>query len=216
MKKKLLVVALFTLAGTGAMAQSATFQPGFYAGIELGYSQLENQTNQTASSLVGAFGGAVNVTQDSGIYDGRLFGGYKVIENIDLELGLVQSGTASQNAAGVSRTGVAYTANADISYSGVDYSVLLRPSLSTGFNNLYFRIGGTYYTQKADVSIAGGGATASQNINTSGTGYLLGLGYDIPVSKSVDIRAAYTYVGSIAGVSDSNSNRFSIGILGKF
>jgi opacity protein-like surface antigen len=111
---------------------------------------------------------------------------------------------------------VAYTANADISYSGVDYSVLLRPSISTGLNNLYFRIGGTYYTQKADVSIAGGGVSASQNVNTSGTGYLLGLGYDIPVSKSVDVRAAYNYVGNIAGVSNSYSNRFSIGILGKF
>jgi hypothetical protein len=86
MKKKLLVAALFTLAGTGAMAQSASFKPGFYAGIELGYASLKDQTQETANDLVGAVGGRVSVTQDSGIFDGRLFGGYKIIENIDFEL----------------------------------------------------------------------------------------------------------------------------------
>lgn len=216
MNKKLLVAALFTFAGTGAMAQSATFKPGFYAGIELGYASLKDQTQETANDLVGAVGGRVSVTQDSGIFDGRLFGGYKIIENIDFELGFTQSGTASQTASGVSRTNVAYTANADISNSGLDYSVLLRPSISTGFNNLFFRVGGTYLTQKTQISASAGGASASQTINTSGSGYLLGLGYDIPVSKSIDVRAAYNYVGNIAGVSNNYSNRFSIGLLGKF
>lgn len=216
MKKNLLVAALLSVAATGAMAQSATFKPGFYAGVELGYAQLKDQTQETANTLVNSVGGRVTVTQDSGIFDGRLFGGYKVIENIDLELGFTQSATVSQTASGVSRTNVAYTANNDVSYSGVDYSVLLRPSLSTGFNNLYFRVGGTYLTQKSQISASAGGASASQTINTSGSGYLLGVGYDIPVSKSVDIRAAYNYVGNIAGVSNNYSNRFSVGLLGKF
>lgn len=216
MKKNLLAVALLSLAATGAMAQSATFKPGFYAGVELGYATLDDQTQKTANSLVSTLGGRATVTQDSGIFDGRIFGGYKVIENIDLELGYTQSGTVSQTASGVTSGNVAYTANNDVSYNGVDYSVLLRPSLSTGLNNLYFRVGGTYLTQKSQVSASAGGASASQTTNTSGSGYLIGIGYDIPVSKSVDIRAAYNYVGNIAGVSDTYSNRFSVGLLGKF
>lgn len=216
MKKKLLVAAIFAAVGTSAVAQSSTFKPGIYAGAELGYAQLKDQTQETANALVNAVGGRVTVTQDRGIYDGRVFGGYKVIENIDLELGYTQSGKATQTATGVSRTNVAYTANADVSYSGVDYSVLLRPSLSSGLNNLYFRVGGTYLTQKTDVSVSTVAAAAAQSTNTSGSGYLLGVGYDIPVSKSVDIRAAYNYVGNIAGVSNNYSNRFSVGLLGKF
>lgn len=214
--KKILLVAALSLATTGAMAQTASFKPGFYAGIELGYASLKDQTQETANDLVGAVGGRVSVTQDSGIFDGRIFGGYKIVENIDFEIGFTQSGTASQTASGVSRANVPYSANADISYSGLDYSVLLRPSISTGFNNLFFRIGGTYLSQKSQISASGGGASASQTINTSGSGYLLGLGYDIPVSKSIDVRAAYNYVGNIAGVSNNYSNRFSIGLLGRF
>ncbi len=216
MKKKILFATLLSLGATGAFAQSSGFKPGFYAGVELGYAQVEDQTQNTANSLVRTLGGSATVTQDSSIFDGRVFGGYKVIENIDLEIGYAQSGTVSQNASGRTSGGTAYTANADISYSGFDYSVLLRPSISTGLNNLYFRVGGTYLTQKTQVSASAAGSSASATTNTSGSGYIVGLGYDIPISKSVDFRAAYNYLGNIAGVSDSKSNRFSVGILGKF
>jgi opacity protein-like surface antigen len=216
MKKKLLVAALFAFVGTSAMAQSSTFKPGFYAGIELGYAQVEDQTQETATALVSSLGGRATVTQDSAVFDGRIFGGYKIIENIDFELGLAQSSTVSQTVSGVSGGSVSYTGKADISYSGVDYSVLLRPSISTGLNNLYVRVGGTYLTQKQDVSLSTSGYSASSALNTSGSGYILGVGYDIPVSKSVDIRAAYNYLGNIAGISNNYTNRFSIGVLGKF
>jgi len=216
MKKKLLVAAIFAAVGTSAIAQSSTFKPGFYAGVELGYAKVEDQTQETANALVSSLGGSARVTQDSSVSDGRVFGGYKIIENIDFELGYAQSSTVSMTIAGVSRSNVSYTGSADISYSGADYSVLLRPSISTGLNNLYVRVGGTYLTQKQDVTVSTTGYSASSALNTSGTGYILGVGYDIPVSKSVDIRAAYNYLGNIAGISNNYSNRFSIGILGKF
>lgn len=217
MKKKLLVAALFAAATTtGAFAQSSQFKPGFYAGVELGYATVKDQTQESANTLVGILGGSATVTQDSSIFDGRIFGGYKIIENIDIEVGYAQSGTVSQTASGRTSGNVAYSGNVDISYNGFDYSILLRPSISTGLNNLYFRVGGTYLTQKASASLSAAGASASTTQNTSGSGYILGLGYDIPLTKSVDVRAAYNYLGNIAGVSNSYSNRFSIGILGKF
>lgn len=215
MKKKLLAIALLS-ATTGVMAQSNQFKPGFYAGIELGYATVKDQTQESANTLVNILGGSATVTQDSSIFDGRVFGGYKIIENIDLEIGYAQSNTISQTASGRTSGNVAYSGNIDVSYNGLDYSILLRPSMSTGLNNLYFRVGGTYLTQKASASLSAAGASASTTQNTSGSGYILGLGYDIPVSKSVDIRAAYNYLGNIAGVSNNYSNRFSVGILGKF
>jgi opacity protein-like surface antigen len=216
MKKKLLAAALFTATTTGVFAQSSQFKPGFYAGVELGYATVKDQTQETANGLVNAVGGSATVTQDSSIFDGRAFAGYKVIEYVDLEIGYTQSSTLSANASGRSSGGTAYTANADISYSGFDYSVLLRPSMASGFNNLFFRVGGTYLTTKQQVTATAGGSSASGTTNTSGSGYLLGLGYDIPLTKEIDIRAAYNYVGNISGVSNNYSNRFSVGILGKF
>ncbi len=217
MKAKVIIAAaLLTLGTTGAMAQSNQFKPGFYGGIELGYAQLENRTQDTANRLVGLLGGSVTVTQDSAIFDGRIFGGYKIIEYIDFELGYTQSGTASQTAAGRTSGNVAYSGNVDISYSGLDYSVLLRPSIASGFNNLFLRAGGTYLTQKAEASFSAAGATATSTTNTSGGGFIVGVGYDVPVSKSVDFRASYNYLSNIAGVSGTYSNRFSVGILGKF
>jgi opacity protein-like surface antigen len=216
MKRNLFLVSLLAIASSGAMAQSSNFKAGPYAGIEFGFATVKDQTQSTANSLVSILGGTAAVTQNQSIFDGRIFGGYKIIENIDLELGYTQSSTLSQTATGVSGGGIAYSGKADISYSGFDYSILVRPSLSTGLNGLFFRAGGTYLTQQNKVSLSAGGASASETSNTSGSGYLLGLGYDIPLTKSIDVRAAYNYVGNIAGVANSYSNRFSVGILGKF
>ncbi len=215
MKKKLLVVAL-SLATTGAFAQSSGFKPGFYAGAELGYAAVKDQSSDIASDLRAALGGTASASQGNSIYDGRAFIGYKIIEYVDLEVGYSQSSNVNFNASGRTSGGNAYTASGDVSLSGVDYSLLLRPSISSGFNNLFFRAGGTYLTQKTTVTASANGNSASGTTNTSGSGYLLGLGYDLPISKDFDVRAAYTYVGNIAGVSNSYSNRFSIGILGKF
>jgi len=53
-------------------------------------------------------------------------------------------------------------------------------------------------------------------LNKSGTGYVVGIGYDLPINKTFDVRAAYNYLGNVAGISDNYANRFSIGLLGKF
>jgi len=216
MKRNILLASLLAIASSGAMAQNANFKAGPYAGIEFGFATVKDQSQSSANQIVGILGGRATVTQSQSIFDGRIFGGYKIIENIDLELGYTQSSTLSQTVTGVTGGSVAYSGKADISYSGFDYSILVRPSLSTGLNGLFFRAGGTYLTQQDKVSLSAGGASASATNNTSGSGYLLGLGYDIPLTKSIDVRAAYNYVGNIAGVANSYSNRFSIGILGKF
>ena len=216
MKKNLLLASLLVVTSSTVMAQNSNFKAGPYAGIEFGFAMLKDQSQSTANDLVRILGGTATVTQSKSIFDGRIYGGYKLIENIDLELGYTQSNTISQTAVGRTGAGIAYTGNADISYGGLDYSILLRPSLSTGFNGLFFRAGGTYLTQQDKTTVAGGGAAASATSNTSGSGYLLGLGYDIAITKSLDARLGYNYVGNIAGVANNYSNRFSIGILGKF
>lgn len=215
MKKLLLSVGLISAAASfGVNAQSFVARP--YAGLEIGVSSVQNRAQENANSLVSQLGGSASVTQNTAMYDGRVFGGYKVIENIDLELGYVMTSNATSNASGITRGSVAYTAQAKTYYNGLDYSVLLRPSVSTGLNNLFLRVGGTYLTQNNTVSASTGYGSASTWNNVSGSGYIVGLGYDVPIDKTFDFRAAYNYLGNISGISANTTNRFSVGLLGKF
>lgn len=215
MKKIILTIGLIGAAATFSV-NAQSFVAGPYAGVEIGVDSAQNRAQENANSLVSQVGGSASVTQNTSLYDGRVFGGYKVIENVDLELGYILTSNITSNATGISRGNVAYTAQAKTYYNGFDYSVLLRPSLSTGLNNLFLRVGGTYLTQNNTVSASSAYSSASTWNNVSGSGYIVGIGYDIPVSKTFDVRAAYNYLGNISGVSNNSTNRISVGLVGKF
>ena len=101
----------------------------------------------------------------------------------------------------------------DLGITVLDYSVLLRPSISTGFNNLYVRLGGTW--AKENVSTSGTNVSGG-NWNTTGSGYLYGLGYDQPIDKTFDARFQINRLQNIAGQSSDRATVFSVGFLGKF
>ena len=213
MKKVLLSVVL--LASATSFAQSNSFKPGFYAGIDAGYTKVSDQTNTTATTLVSGVGGSAAVTQNTGIGVGRIFGGYKVTENFDVELGYFQTGDITQNIAGVARNSVAYTGSVKIETSGYDYSVLARPNISTGWNNAFLKIGGQHSEYKSTITLTGT-STASISNKVNGNGYLFGAGYDFNVANNIDVRAQATRLMKIAGESDSNATIYQIGVVGKF
>jgi OOP family OmpA-OmpF porin len=214
MKKLLIALAISsTLISTQSFAADKKSM-GPYGGVELGYSKVDNDTQSTANSLVNEVGGAVTVSQDTSVAVGRLFGGYNINEYVALELGYIRTGDVSQRASGVAGNSVPYTASADVSVSGVDYSVLLRPSIASGWNGLFGRIGGHYLEASADYSVTAIGS-ASGNISNKGSGFLVGLGYETSIANNVGFRAGYTHYSNLAG-DDGYANVFSIGVLGKF
>ena len=83
MKKLVMVLAISALSSQAFAADSQL--AGVYGGAELGYSKIQNQSQAVANQLVNAVGGAVSVTQDSGVAVGRVFGGYNINENFALE-----------------------------------------------------------------------------------------------------------------------------------
>ena len=89
--KKLLITAGLIGAATSVGVSAQTFTPKFYAGAELGYAAVANNAQTFANSLVATNGGSASVTQNRSIAVGRIFGGYKVLENVDLELGAAQT-----------------------------------------------------------------------------------------------------------------------------
>jgi hypothetical protein len=191
---------------------ASDYQSGFYAGIEAGGAYVQNETSAVASGLVNSLGGSASATQNSTVGVGRIFAGYKVIPNIDLEVGYFSSASDTVNFLGTTGGGTAYSGSIGVTAKGFDYSVLLRPNVATGINNLFLRLGG--HSSKLDGTASINGSSASASI--SGSGYLVGLGYDGVISQNLDWRLGITSYQNLAGVSSASVTVYTIGILGKF
>ena len=209
--KKILLASLLALP---VMAIAADNQ-GPYAGVEVGYTRIDNTAQQTANNLVGAVGGSAAVTSDSGMAIGKLFAGYQFTENFSAEIGAYRTSDFDMKAAGISSGGTAYTASSSTNIYGVEGSFLIRPNVSTGLNGLFGRFGGHWDKAESDVSAAGAGATATGNYWVSGSGFLAGAGYDVNVDKNLTGRVSYTYYDSVAGT-DAYANVGSLALMYKF
>lgn len=208
MKKVLIATAL--LASLAAHAdQSKT-----YFGGEFGVSKVDNVTGDLTKNLVNAVGGSATATQDSTVSTFKLVGGYRYTDNVDFELAYFQSSTINLNFNGVASNSVAYTGNANMKFSGFEYATNLRPSVASGWNDLYFRVGG--HNSKVDYGLTvTGNSTISTSQSKSGTGTLYGLGYDQKIDSTTKVRYSaikYTKVGG----EDVGGTVYSIGFVKDF
>ena len=214
MKYKILaaVVALVTIS-QASIADTLAFKPGVYVGAELGATRVDNNAQAFANGLVAVNGGSSSVTQNTSVGTGRVFAGYKIIENMDAEVGYFKTGDITYTFSGVSSGSTAYSGATKVNAEGFDYSVLFRPTIQSGLHGAFLRLGGHSSSENATTTgtnIRGGKS------DISGTGYLYGLGYDIASSQTFDIRLQWTHLEKVAGVSDDKANVFSVGFLAKF
>jgi hypothetical protein len=143
-------------------------------------------------------------------------GGSQSPKNFDAELAYISTGAASATFAGISRTAFAYSGRATQNTTGFDYSALRRPSLSTGANGLFVRVGGHSLSTQVDVSLLAGSTAGVSSASTSGTGSLLGFGYDGKFADKFGCRIAYTSYNSVAGISGNDVSLLSVGFVIKF
>ena len=212
MKFKVIAIALASIASFSAYAD----QGKTYWGGEFGISKLDDQTGSITSGLVSAVGGAATATQDSNISTFKILGGYRYTENLDLEVAYFQSGTANLNFNGVSRGAVAYTGNASLKFSGFEYAANVRPSVASGWNDLYFRVGGHSSKLESNVSINANAVSASSGKSYSGTGTLYGVGYDQKFNETTKVRYSVVKYSKMGGESDSGGTVYSIGFVKNF
>ncbi len=207
------VVAAFTLSGGAAIAQE---QGKFYFGVDVGGTALEDQTSDLSSGLVRAVGGTASASQSKSLTNLKVFGGYKFSENVDLELGYFSTSTLNMTFSGRSSNNTAYSGSLNGSASGFEYSVNLRPSTTSGWNDLYFKLGATTSTLKTSLSVTGNSSIASSQ-NYSGTGAVYGLGYDKKIGTETKIRFGLTRYNQV-GSSDLafKGNVLSIGFRNDF
>jgi hypothetical protein len=215
MKKLTFALIATTVFSMGAV-NAQTADSKFYGGAEIGSSKLDNETGTTTSALVRAYGGSASATQDAAVRNFRIFGGYTVNENLDFELGYIQTSNFGISATGRSSGGVNYAISASAKYSGLDYSAVIRPSVASGYNNLFARIGFTNYTGDVTGSASAGGSTFTSTSSASGTGELFGIGYDAKLDNGMSIRTSINRLTKIAGESDNSATVISIGLMNRF
>ena len=216
--KKLILMTV--VAGAfSSVSYAEGFTPKFYGGLEVGYAQNEDQTTDLASAMVDILGGSTVATQDKYLTEFRIFGGYKVTENIDVEFGYMQS---SDNKLGVTGTtgaslgNSAYTANFTSVVSGYDYGVLLRPNISSGLNEYFFKIGGHRYDNKISGDFKIATTTLPYDDTTKGSGTLYGVGYDAKLGDDMAARLSLIHYAKISGESDNKATIFSVAITKAF
>jgi OOP family OmpA-OmpF porin len=213
MKKILFSTAIATMC---LMPQAkAADKMGGYAGVDVGYAYVKGDAQETANTLVSILGGSASVIQETSTIMGRVYGGYNINKNLALEVGYLRTGNLTTTVAGVAGNSVAYTGKADAHVSGVDYALLVKPFDSKNAEGIFAKVGGHYTETTVDLTLTGT-STATASASEKGSGFLVGVGYEAPLSDSVDYRVAYTYYNNISGLSDNNSSILTAGILAKF
>lgn len=198
-------------------AASLTAQAeGFYAGGGVGFNSINNELTKFNSEMVSTLGGTIVSTQDSSVRNLRLIGGYKVNENVAVEVGYINSSDFALTFAGRSGGNVAYSGKGTVSFSGFDVAAVLRPSVASGYNNVFATIGVHNYKAKTAVAFTVVSTNYSDNSSESGTGTMFGVGYDWKIDKDVDVRLTLTRINKIAGNSDSSTNNVGVGLVKHF
>ena len=98
---------------------------------------MDTKAPEAAQQLYLA-GETVSYTNDRATVIGSAFAGYQFNENIDLETGYFSIGDLSNK-----YTSASGAATEDYRGRGGDLSFLLRPSVTSGMNNAFLRLGGT-------------------------------------------------------------------------
>jgi OmpA-like transmembrane domain len=206
----LIVSSVFSAATV--CAQNADLK--FYGGAELGGAMLSNETGKLASTTMQANGGAAIATQDSIAHVFRIFGGYKVNENIDLEVGYFEAPKRHTRITGRSAASADFISSGYEQSKGIDYSAVIRPNVSSGYNNLFVRIGITEYD--SSTTMFASGSTYLANSHLSGTGRFLGAGYDAPLDSNMSLRLSVNRLSRISGNVDGSATVYSIGVINRF
>ena len=191
MKYKLLfpILILFIILIT---SNPKAEEESFKLGVDLGYGFLDIGADETAQTLANLSGSTVTYTTDYGSWLARVYGDVKIMESLSIDIGLFITGDveAKYTLSGASAT-ESYSAN------GVDASLVLKEGSQDGW---FIKAGVHSSTVDGNASITIGGTTYAANAASSGTGYLVGGGYDFEDNS----RIGYTYYADLGGLSKAD------------
>jgi len=175
----------------------ATEEGQFRFGVELGWSPIELEADDTAQAIANALGETVTATYDKGVFVGRLFGEYGLASNMAIEAGYFKTSSADAKYAAASGT-----ASESYDVSGFDIALALKSS--EGF---FGKVGMHSSTVDGAANVTIGGTSYAATGSADGTGLLIGAGYEVD-----NIRYAITRYNDVGGI-DTSVTYLSVGFL---
>ena len=171
-----------------------------YFGVEGGLGFADIRADETASVFVNTFGGIVNYEYDEADLAGRLSIGYGKNDMFDIELGYFFTADFNATYNGVAGNGVVYSATETYSASGIDISALIRPNSG----DFFVRVGmhNSEVEGQGNFVIPGVGS-ANVSAKQSGSGLLVGLGYDWSLDDRSFARVSYSFYDKLGGIDNS-------------
>lgn len=205
-KTHLLAAILLTVGATSAQAAG-------YAGFDAGYGKADQGPAVSAlgQALANASGNTVAATYATAASAGRLFVGWNVAKDIDVELGYLKTSSLDATFTGTTAGGVAFSLKTGFDASGFDAAVVWWP-----MDGVFVK--GGLHSSDVNLALAANVASASAtySVSRSGTGALVGVGYESDISKTMGWRVAYTRYNSLGGLDGADMDLVSAGLKMKF
>ena len=192
--KKLIYIALL-IFGFSNLVNAEEGQ--FRFGLELGWTPMDIEAEETAQAIANASGSTVVVEYDTGAFVGRAFGEYGVSSNLGIEVGFFQTAGA-----GATYKIGANSASEEYDIHGLDLSAVFKSP--EGF---FGKIGLHSSTIDGAANVTIGGTSYSATASKTGTGALIGAGIE-----GDDVRYSFTHYADVGGL-DTSMSFFSVGYL---
>ena len=156
-------------------------------GVDIGFGFLDIGADETAQTIANISGSTVTATYDTGAVFGRIYGEYKIADATYLDIGVFTTGdvTAKYTLSGA-------TASESYSANGVDVSAVIKENDTEG---LFVKGGIHSSTIDGNANVTISGTTYAAQATASGTGFLVGGGYDYADGT----RAGITYYSNLGG-----------------
>ena len=192
--KKLIYIALL-IFGFSNLVNAEEGQ--FRFGVELGWTPIDIEAEETAQAIANASGSTVTVEYDTGAFVGRAFGEYGVFSNLGIEVGYFQT-----SGAGATYKIGANSASEEYDIHGLDLSAVFKSP--EGF---FGKLGLHSSTIDGSAKVTIGGTSYSATASKTGTGALIGAGIDIE-----HVRYSFTHYADVGGL-DTSMSFFSVAWL---
>ena len=179
-------------------SQSLKAEEGqFRLGVELGYSPVELEAEDTAQGIANALGETVTTTYDKGVFVGRLFGEYGLTSSTAIEAGYFRTSSADAKYAAASGS-----ASESYDLSGFDLAVVLKST-----EGIYGKVGMHSSKVEGDAIATVGSTSVILTGSAEGSGPLFGVGYEVN-----NARYGITRYNSVGGI-DTDLTFLSVGLL---
>ena len=182
MKKTLIIfLGLILFSVQSLKAEEGQFR----FGVELGWSPVELEAEDTAQAIANALGETVTATYDTGVFVGRLFGEYGLSSNTAIEAGYFRTSSADATYSATSGT-----ASESYDVSGFDAALVLKSS-----EGIFGKVGMHSSTVDGAANVTIGGTSYAATGSADGSGLLFGAGYEVD-----NIRYAITRYNDVGGI----------------